>query len=205
MNRLIILFLLFSCFIPGLVADEGSSDHLFLQAEHAPEYSQILVKLATSYTNTVPDIHSLAGEIQGEVVTDYADLNYPGLFLVRVPGERDVQESVSFFASQPGVAYAEPDYPIRFDRIPDDPDLLHQWGLYNTGQVYKTNSTPGIPGADGKVTDAWNVSTGTKDVVIAVLDTGIDYYHPDLSGNLWTDPVTGAHGYNVIDGSYDPL
>lgn len=205
MNRLIILFLLFSCFIPGLVADEGSPDHRYWQADNGPEYSQMLVKYDISHTNNVSDIHSLATEIQAEVMTDYADLNYPGLYLIRVPGERDVLESVSFFTRQPGVVYAEPDYPIRFDRIPDDPDFIYQWGLYNTGQVYKPNGAPGIPGADVKATDAWNISTGTKDVVIAVLDTGIDYYHPDLSGNLWTDPVTGAHGYNVLDGSYDPL
>lgn len=205
MKRFIILFLLFSCFIPGLVADEGSPDHLYRQVDNVPEYSQVLVKYDTSHTNTVPDIHSLATEIQAEVITDYADLNYPGLYLVRVPGERAVLESVSFFESQPGVSYAEPDYPIRFDRIPNDPEFMHEWGLYNTGQVYKPNGTPGIFGADVKAPDAWDVSTGTKDVVIAVLDTGIDYYHPDLSGNLWTDPVTGAHGYNVLDGSYDPL
>jgi hypothetical protein len=97
MKRFIILFLLFSCFIPGLVADKGSPDPLYRQADNVPEYSQILVKYDTSHTNTVPDIHSLATEIQAEVITDYADLNYPGLYLVRVPGERAVLESVSFF------------------------------------------------------------------------------------------------------------
>jgi len=97
MKRFIILFLLFSCFIPGLVADEGSPDHLYRQVDNVPEYSQVLVKYDTSHTNTVPDIHSLATEIQAEVITDYADLNYPGLYLVRVPGERAVLESVSFF------------------------------------------------------------------------------------------------------------
>jgi hypothetical protein len=39
--------------------------------------------------------------------------------------------------NHPGVAYAEPDHPIRFDLIPDDPDFMNQWALRNTGQVYK--------------------------------------------------------------------
>lgn len=66
--------------------------------------------------------------------------------------------------------------------IPDNPLFADQWHLRNTGQG------GGIAGADAELVDAWDVTTGSPDVVIAVIDDGVLHSHPDLSPNLWTNP-----------------
>jgi subtilisin family serine protease len=47
----------------------------------------------------------------------------------------------------------------------------------------------GPAGADIAAPEAWDLSTGSPDVIIAVIDTGVAYSHPDLAGNIWTNTV----------------
>ncbi|CAN2044110.1 hypothetical protein GMMP1_1290002 [Candidatus Magnetomoraceae bacterium gMMP-1] len=78
---------------------------------------------------------------------------------------------------------------------PDDTFFGLQWPLCNTGQeIY---GEFGMPGADIKATKAWKLQTGSADVVVAVLDTGVDYMHPDLINNMWVNP--GEISGNGID------
>jgi subtilisin family serine protease len=99
------------------------------------------------------------------------------------------------------VRYAEASYFVHADGNPNDPLFSDLWGLNNTGQVI--GGTAGKPGADifgGRSSDAWAVTTGTRDVVIADIDTGIDYTHPDLVGPPGTSNVrtsTAAETYTV--------
>jgi thermitase len=54
--------------------------------------------------------------------------------------------------------------------------------------------------------EAWQLNQGSKDVIVAVIDTGIDYNHPDLKDNMWTMPgTTDVHGYNAINDKTDPM
>jgi subtilisin family serine protease len=76
--------------------------------------------------------------------------------------------------------------------LPNDPSFNLQYGLRNTGQTIQSQA--GIPGADIKATLAWDVTTGSPDVIIAVIDTGIMTGHPEFAGKL-------VPGYNAIDGS----
>ncbi|GAC1331814.1 MAG: hypothetical protein NVSMB17_10180 [Candidatus Dormibacteria bacterium] len=105
--------------------------------------------------------------------------------------------------------YAEPNYILHADLTPNDPSFPQLWGLQNTGQCVV--GTCGTPGADIKAEPAWNVTTGSSTVVVGVVDTGIDYRHPDLAPNAWSNPGTingcpaGTHGYNAILSSCDPL
>ncbi|HAR98101.1 MAG TPA: hypothetical protein DCS11_04230, partial [Syntrophus sp. (in: bacteria)] len=71
--------------------------------------------------------------------------------------------------------------------LPNDPDFPKQWGLHNTGQ--NVNGTPGVADADMDAPEAWNLPPGAGEVVIAVIDTGVDYTHPDLAGRIWSNPV----------------
>lgn len=205
MPRFLSFFLVLIILIPGMFAEEYSNSSLFIPVQSPLDTHSILVKYNTSVTNEIQAINDINSGIHAETVRDYSVFGLPGLYLVQIPEEMSTVDSLSYYQNQTGVEYVEPDYPIRFLKLPNDPDFQNQWGLFNAGQIYKTNISPGVPGADLKASDAWDISVGSKQVVIAVLDTGIDYYHPDLSGNLWTDPVTGAHGYNVLDGTYNPL
>ena len=98
---------------------------------------------------------------------------------------------------------AEPNWIYEpFEVIPNDPGFADQWGLSNTGQVHTIAdpppaSTQGLADADADVSDAWSVTQGSPDTVIAILDTGVDLSHPDLSPNLWSN--TDEIAANGID------
>lgn len=95
---------------------------------------------------------------------------------------------------------------------PDDPLLSSQWHYHNTGQ------TGGTAGADISLLDAWKIETGRPEVVIAVMDGGIQTDHPDLAPNMWTNPgevaannvdddnngyVDDVHGYSFVSADGD--
>lgn len=94
--------------------------------------------------------------------------------------------------------------------IPNDPKFPELWGMQNIGQK-DSGGTVGVVGADIDAPAAWALGTGSKNVVVAIIDTGIDYTHPDLVDNMWSaphpDPAVGGviHGFNAINNSYDPM
>ena len=102
----------------------------------------------------------------------------------------------------PGVRFAEPDYLLESAATPDDPELSRQWAIENNAQT--VNGMQGVAGADENVIPAWDVTTGSSDTVVAVVDTGVDYDHPDLAPNIWNNPEglggcpVGSHGINTV-------
>lgn len=106
----------------------------------------------------------------------------PGLQLVELPAGVSVEEAIRQYEAMPGVRYAEPNTKYELAVAPNDPRYLQQWGYDNVGQ------TGGTPDADVDAPEAWGHTTGSHDVIVAVVDTGIDYTHPDLAGNMWTNP-----------------
>jgi hypothetical protein len=89
------------------------------------------------------------------------------------------------------LAYAEPDYVVTANAVPNDPGFSELWGLRNTGQPTNDDfRVPGVVGMDIRATGAWatEADTGSLDVKVGVIDTGIDYTHPDLVENIWVNP-----------------
>jgi subtilisin family serine protease len=109
------------------------------------------------------------------------------------------------------IRYAEPDYLMQASgvRVPDDPGFSLEWGSLNSGQLVQ--GVVGVSGVDDRAALAWGVSTGSRGVVIGEVDTGVDFTHPDLAGNVWSNPggvggcAAGTHGYNVVAGSCSPM
>jgi subtilisin family serine protease len=106
-----------------------------------------------------------------------------GLRFARVAPE-DTLRAIESLNSRSDVLYAEPNY-IRVKQVtPNDPRFVDMWNLKNTSGVGF-----GVAGADIKAEQAWNVTKGSRSIVVAVIDEGIDVNHPDLQPNLWTNPA----------------
>ncbi|WP_440056239.1 S8 family serine peptidase [Pseudoalteromonas sp. T1lg65] len=122
--------------------------------------------------------------------------------------------AIEKLAKHPAIAYVEPDYQVSALGIPDDSRFDELWGLHNTGQ------TGGTEDADIDAVEAWDITTGSRDVIVGVIDTGVDYNHPDLAANAWRNPgeiagdgidndnngyVDDVYGINAITGTGDPM
>jgi subtilisin family serine protease len=104
--------------------------------------------------------------------------------------------AVKELAQNSMVEIAEPNYIYRINKVPDAAMFGNLWGLKNVGQSDgKQNGTPGI---DIGAEQAWDITTGSQDVVVAVIDTGINYNHPDLKHNLWINQAE-ANGKAGVD------
>jgi len=125
-----------------------------------------------------------------------------------------VEEAIARYGTHPKVEYIEPNYIFEMDEIPNDPRFSELWGMLNTGQ------TGGTAGADIMATNAWDVFTGSSQVVVGVIDTGVDYLHPDLAANIYSNPgeipgngidddnngfVDDTRGWDFINGDNDPM
>ncbi|MBI2565797.1 MAG: FG-GAP repeat protein [Candidatus Schekmanbacteria bacterium] len=120
-------------------------------------------------------------------------LRLPGWELLALPDGQPVEVAVKTFRDFREVLHAEPNYLRQLaSTTPDDPNMGLLWGLHNYGQ--EVSGTSGTADADVDAPEAWDISTGSTDVVVAVVDTGVAYDHPDFTGNLWTNPGESGGG-----------
>jgi subtilisin family serine protease/subtilisin-like proprotein convertase family protein len=101
--------------------------------------------------------------------------------------------------SLPQVQWVEPNQVKKIAAVPNDTEYNTQWYQNNTGQFppQATNPFPGVEDADIDAEQAWDITIGSRDVIIGVIDTGVDIDHPDLRNNIWTNP--GEIAGNGID------
>ncbi|MHC4325313.1 MAG: S8 family peptidase, partial [Planctomycetota bacterium] len=131
--------------------------------------------------------------VAGAVVDKEYDAVAPGLAVVTLPEGTSVLDAYIHFNLSANVIYAEPNYKFRLSVTPNDPNFVDLWGMENTGQ------TGGTEDADIDAPEAWDITTGSPDIVIAVIDTGIDYTHPDLGANMWVNVAEYAGTPGVDD------
>jgi subtilisin family serine protease len=118
---------------------------------------------------------------------------------IDLPRGLSVEEAVKRYERSPLVRFAEPDYLVRTSQTspvtPNDPSYRQLFGLNNSGQ------TGGTADADIDAPEAWGVTTGDADTLVAVIDTGVDISHPDLDDNVWTNPGEIAGNGRDDDGN----
>jgi len=187
MNRLILI---------GLVALLATNS-LLLAEQPAYKPGVVLVRFANE-PNTTAKSTILTSTLGGGSSVQREYTLVKGLAQVSLPTGMSVENAVASLTQSPSVLYAEPDYIYYISAIPNDTRFGELWGMRNTGQ------SGGTPGADISATEAWDISTGSSSVIVAVTDTGADSNHPDLAANMWAD-VNGAHGYDFINNDSDPM
>lgn len=138
----------------------------------------------SSTPNFTPFLSMASFISSGEV----ADLIVPGLREITFDGSRfTLSQMMNYVASQSNVDYVEANYIYHASAtIPNDTSFSNLWGMNNTGQVI--GGQTGIVDADIDAPEAWDLSKGSGNFVIAVIDSGVDYTHPDLAGNIWSNP-----------------
>lgn len=137
---------------------------------------------------------------------------------VKLEKGETVEDALERYRHSPAVEYAEPNYIHQLTAIPNDTQFTSLWGLRNTGQT--VNGTGGTADVDIDAPEAWDITTGSSNVIIAVIDTGIAYDHPDLASNMWRNPgenpddgidndgnglVDDVFGYDFGSGDSDPM
>lgn len=210
-----------------------------LPVSHAAESvpGELIVKLKKGAEKSFFAQKNLGVELKEEI-----NLSYGKLFVVKAD-EKSLESVQAKLAMNADVEYVEPNFiysivkPIEepsLDSIlsslnplnnsfasPNDPKFNTLWGLRNTGNNEPGGRTPGRAGADISAMQAWEITKGSKNIKIAVIDTGIDYRHPDLAANMWVNEaekngqpgvdddgngyVDDIHGYDFANNDGDPM
>ena len=208
MKRRLVLLTIFLIFF--LVCGSNA-----ISAQARPEYvpGEALVK----YKSFVSASSIKESQAQFGIMT-IRKFKYIGVRHVKLPEDLSVEDAIEIYKSDPNVEYAEPNY-YRYATFttPDDTYFERLWGLNNTGQ--SVNGTFGTADADIDAPEAWDIATGSSDVIIAVMDSGVAYNHQDLIGNIWSNTdetlngidddgngkIDDVRGWDFVDGDNNPM
>jgi len=147
------------------------------------------------------------------------------IYLLELEEGQDLAAALAAFRQDPSVEYAELNYLLYEHKTPSDSYFSVQWPLENTGQMYPEsgsyNHPPGTVDADIDAPEAWDIFTGSADLVVAVIDTGVDYAHRDIDDNMWVNEaelngttgvdddnngfVDDIYGYDFYNRDGDPM
>ncbi len=146
-----------------------------IQIEHPPidrddQFYPGILSLGPQVQGTDARLHAAASQVGRRISS-------VGHYVFEFRGDVPPELAMEVFARTPGFQYAEPDFVLSTEVIPDDPEFPKLWGLNQTADH------------DIDAPEAWDRTTGASSVVVGVIDSGVDYSHEDLAANMWTNPV----------------
>ncbi|XGC80893.1 S8 family serine peptidase [Bdellovibrio bacteriovorus] len=164
--------------------------------------------------------HEIASRLKSTVISTIPEQN---IVVIRRPVFELQEDVVKVLLENPWVEIAEPNYIYKASRIPNDPMFGLLWGLRNIGQS-DIDRNPGVKDMDIDAEKAWDITTGSKKILVAIIDSGVEYTHPDLEENIWVnekeengkegvdddgngiiDDIHGANFVNADKPNGDPL
>ncbi|HMN67112.1 MAG TPA: S8 family serine peptidase [Bdellovibrionales bacterium] len=170
--------------------------------------------------------HSSIERSLGVKVKDIVSKEH-GILLVERPLVETAPSAIAALSANSMVRIAEPNYIYRVvggsSSLPNDAELTRLWGLINSGQVVEGDggTFTAKAGVDIGAERAWEIETGLHDVIVAVIDTGVNWSHPDLAGNMFTNEaeknglpgvdddangcVDDVHGCDIVGKDGDPM
>jgi len=157
-----------------------------------------------------PDAAQKAGSVSGAATVlgsgafgsqVVSGLGMDGMVLVSPQAGADPKAVENWLSGNPNVVWYEQNAVVTVNRVPNDPGFPMQWDMQNAGQ------TGGTSGADINAPAAWDISSGSAKVVVGVIDTGVDYNHPDLYQNIWINQaeIPPSRKDNLVDIDGDGL
>jgi len=197
----------------GTLAVESLEQRLVLSAQYVPNH--VLVGVDAGFLKAQQPAVRLDSLVPG---SESRPLGAYGVFLMKLPNNVSVPAAIDMVKGKAGIRYAEPDWIGSWAATPNDPDYTRMWGMRNTGQT--VNGTSGRFDADIDANLAWDQTTGSKSVLVAIVDSGTDYTHPDLAANIYVNAgeiagngidddsngyVDDVNGYDFADGDADPM
>ena len=205
----------------SLIETDGKYPHLVVEeiVDNNGVVFDYTSKVANHIIITLDDEHSkesllpLNNEYKGAV---FKRIGKSSSYLIRFDDFdlNTVDEKIVSYSSSNVLKLAEADYVISLSNTPNDPSYNELYGLHNQGQ------TGGASDADIDAPEAWAISTGSKSITVGVIDTGIDYNHPDLASNIWINPneiagngidddgngyIDDIHGWDFVNDDNDPM
>lgn len=153
-------------------------------------------ELLVKFKSVIPD------EMKEAAITAYNAKKLkriPGLdiYQLQIPEGTTVEEMLYALRQNPDVEYAEPNYILYATATPNDILFRYQYALHNSGQEIGSGGPRGTGGADVKAVTSWEETKGLAEVVIAILDTGVDMEHPDLKNKIH------SRGYDFVNDDSD--
>ncbi|MDH5730150.1 MAG: S8 family serine peptidase, partial [Gammaproteobacteria bacterium] len=190
-----------------------------VQAVPAHLHDGLIVKFKTKINDSEQRANFLSRYGLIERQANISEL-VPGLSRVVIAANTSAQDVIRQLASESQrqsspIEFADYNYFVYRTQIPNDPDFTtQQWSLNNTGQ------TGGQVDADIDAAEAWDIQAANGEVVVAIIDSGIDYLHPDLRDQIWLNPneipnnnidddgngyIDDIRGWNFVDANNNPM
>ena len=186
----------------GHNAQSDISKYSSLLSQHERVPGEVIVKLSRTGMLQAQSLAAVLDASRFNISEMTAFETNGAFYKVKLARDTDLAAFLDAANRNGAIAYAEPNYIMRKlgardaaddEVMPNDADFDKLWGMKNVGQK-DTGNVVGKPGADINATKAWKVTTGNKDILVAVIDTGVDYTHPDLVDNIYANPGESGGG-----------
>jgi thermitase len=187
----------------------------FASGEYVPGEVLVKFKPTVSALAGIATVSAMGGSVQ-------AQLN-GNVVQVKLEAGKTVAETLASYSNDSSVEYAQPNYIYHVSAVPNSTKYAQQWAFKNTGQtILNTYTQPtgtavtathnglgagAVSGSDMNIEPAWSVTNNgdCSSIVVAVVDSGVNYNNPDLTANMWAGNTKHGTNFSGEGDATDPM